>query len=52
MSGYKEFLKKKGTMRETEKKSKKIFSLPIYPLLKNNEINFIIKNLKNIISKI
>ena len=52
MSGYKEFNTKKNTLKETEKKSKKIFSLPIYPLLKNNEIDIIIKNLNNIISKI
>tara|TARA_B100000787_G_scaffold168863_1_gene158535 strand:- start:1080 stop:2207 length:1128 start_codon:yes stop_codon:yes gene_type:complete len=52
MSGYKEFNTKKNTLKETEKKSKKIFSLPIYPLLKNNEIDIIIKNLKNITSKI
>ena len=52
MSGYKDFNNKKNILKETEKKSKKIFSLPIYPLLKNNEINIIIKNLKDIILKI
>jgi len=52
MSGYKEFNNKKEELKETEKKSKKIFSLPIYPLLKNKEIDIIIKNLKDIISKI
>jgi len=52
MSGYKEFRTKKNLLNETEKKSKKIFSLPIYPSLKNNEIDIIIRNLTNIISKI
>jgi len=52
MSGYKEFNNKKEELKETEKKSKKIFSLPIYPLLKNKKIDIIIKNLKDIISKI
>tara|TARA_B110000003_G_C16640928_1_gene530153 strand:+ start:2007 stop:3134 length:1128 start_codon:yes stop_codon:yes gene_type:complete len=52
MKGYKNFSSKKNKLIETEKKSKKIFSLPIYPLLKNSEINIIIKNLKNIILKI
>ena len=52
MSGYKEFRTKKNLLKETEKKSKKIFSLPIYPSLNNNEIDIIIKNLINIISKI
>jgi len=52
MSGYKEFKNKKNLLKETETKAKKIFSLPIYPLLKNNEIDHIIKNLKNTILKI
>ena len=52
MRGYKEFYNKKSPLKETEKKAKKIFSLPIYPLLKNNEIAKIIRNLKDIISKI
>ena len=52
MRGYKEFYNKKNPLKETEKKAKKIFSLPIYPLLKNNEIAKIIRNLKDIISKI
>jgi len=52
MSGYKNFNNKKNALKETEKKSDKIFSLPIYPLLKNNEIDIIIKNLKDVILKI
>ena len=37
---------------ETEKKSKMIFSLPIYPSIKNNEIENIIKNINKILLKI
>ena len=51
MSAYKKFANKK-ILKKTEDKSKIIFSLPIYPSLKNIEIDFIIKNLKNIILKI
>ena len=53
MTAYKDFYKKKQNyLRETEKKSKKIFSLPIYPGLKDKEIKIIIKNLKEIFNKI
>ena len=52
MSGYKNLINNKNTLKETEKKSKIIFSLPIYPALKNTEIDIIIKTLKEIISKI
>ena len=52
MSGYKNLINNKNTLKETEKKSKIIFSLPIYPSLKNTEIDIIIKNLKKIVSKI
>ncbi len=52
MSGYKHFNNKKNPLKETEIKSKKIFSLPIYPLLKNNEVDTIIKNLNDVILKI
>ena len=37
---------------ETEKKAKNIFSLPIYPSIKNNEIESIIQNINKIVSKI
>ena len=37
---------------ETEKKAKMIFSLPIYPSIKNNEIENIIKNINKILLKI
>ena len=53
MTAYKDFYKKKQNyLRETEKKSKKIFSLPIYPGLKDKEIKIIIKNLKEIVNKV
>jgi len=52
MSGYKNFTNKKNILKETEKKSKIIFSLPIYPTLKNAEIDLVIRNLKEIILKI
>ena len=52
MSGYKNFANKKNVLKKTEKKSKIIFSLPIYPSLKNTEIDMVIKNLKNIVLKI
>jgi len=52
MNGYKNHNNKKNVLKETEKKSKIIFSLPIYPSIKNKEIDIIIKNLKDIILKI
>ena len=52
MKSYKNFIKKNSKyLYETEKKSKMIFSLPIYPSLKDSEIKAIINNLKEIISK-
>ena len=52
MKSYKNFIKKNSKhLYETEKKSKMIFSLPIYPSLKDNEIKVIINNLKEIILK-
>jgi len=52
MKGYRSLNSKKNLLKETEKKAKKIFSLPIYPSLKDNEVEIIIKNLKDIILKI
>ena len=53
MNAYKDINKKKlSCLNETERKCKKNFSLPIYPGLKDSEINKIIKNLKEIIKKI
>ena len=37
---------------ETEKKAKMIFSLPIYPSIKNYEIEYIIQNIDKILRKI
>ena len=52
MKSYKNFIKKNSKyLYETEKKSKMIFSLPIYPSLKDSEIKAIINNLKEIILK-
>jgi aminotransferase EvaB len=49
MMGYKYLVKNlKTPLKETEKKSRGIFSLPIYPSLKNREIDLIISNLKKI----
>ena len=36
-------------LTETEKKAKMVFSLPIYPSIKNHEIENVIKNIKKII---
>ena len=52
MNGFKNLTNKKKNLKETEKKAKKIFSLPIYPLLKNSEVDNVIKSLKDTISKI
>jgi dTDP-4-amino-4,6-dideoxygalactose transaminase len=52
MRGYKNFTNKKNMLKETEKKSKIIFSLPIYPTLKNTEVDLIIKNLINVLLEI
>jgi dTDP-3-amino-2,3,6-trideoxy-4-keto-D-glucose/dTDP-3-amino-3,4,6-trideoxy-alpha-D-glucose/dTDP-2,6-dideoxy-D-kanosamine transaminase len=51
MKAYKKF-KNNSVLIETEKKSKIIFSLPIYPTLKKKEVDTIIKNLKNTVSQI
>ena len=48
MKAYSKFsLKKKLT--NCEKFSKGIFSLPLYPEIKNNEVKYICKNIKNIL---
>ena len=41
--------KNSNLLIETEKQAKKIFSLPIYPDIKNNEIKNIIKHISNIL---
>jgi dTDP-4-amino-4,6-dideoxygalactose transaminase len=43
----KPYLKFKSNLLITEKISKEIISLPIYPMLKSNEINSIIKSINN-----
>jgi dTDP-4-amino-4,6-dideoxygalactose transaminase len=49
MKGY-SFLKyKKGDFPVTEKLSKRIFSLPMYPQLKNSEVLKVVKSLKEAI---
>jgi dTDP-4-amino-4,6-dideoxygalactose transaminase len=53
MKAYKNFRRDNSShLIETEKKAKKIFSLPIYPNIKNYEIENIIYNIKKILSKI
>ena len=48
MSGYKKIFKNKK-FPESEIKSKGIFSLPIYPNLKIEEVKLICKKLKHIL---
>ena len=53
MKAYKDFRPTNfNQLIETEKKAKIIFSLPIYPEIKNNEVESIINNLGKILSKI
>ena len=39
-------------LSNTELSAKSIFSLPIYPGIKNSEVKNVIKNIRNIINKI
>ena len=51
MKAYKNFTDNNSIrLIETEKKAKMIFSLPIYPNIKNYEIENIIKNINKIVS--
>ena len=53
MKAYKNFKCGNSThLIETEKRAKMIFSLPIYPNIKNQEIENIIKNINKILLKI
>ena len=53
MKAYKNFKSDDSNrLIETEKKAKMIFSLPIYPSIKNHEIKNIIQNINKILSKI
>jgi dTDP-4-amino-4,6-dideoxygalactose transaminase len=45
--GYKFLNVKQGSLPETEQRSKEILSLPIFPQLKSNEINFVIETLNS-----
>jgi len=51
MQGYKKFFNKKQNLKISEKKSKGIFCLPIYPELKDKEIDLICKAIKEIMYK-
>ncbi len=52
MQVYKKFNSKKNDLKNAEKKSKEIFSLPLYPELKVSEVNQICKTLGKILKKI
>ena len=50
MKAYKHFVTNPCThLKKTEEESKKIFSLPIYPTLTDEEQNSVIKELKKLI---
>jgi len=52
MNGYKDFCKKNNAnLPVTEKMSKGIFSLPIFPNLKTKDVHKIIKVLKVVLKK-
>ena len=51
MLGYKKFFINKKNLKNSEVKSKGIFCLPIYPELKNKEIDLICKNIIKIMNK-
>jgi len=52
MKAYSKLINNKKDLRNSEKKSRGIFCLPLYPELKNSEIFKIIKTLKKVINKI
>jgi len=52
MKGYKSFFKRNILLKNSENKSKGIFSLPLYPELSNKDILNICKNLRNILKSI
>ena len=51
MKAYSKLIKNKKNLDNSEKKSKGIFSLPLYPDLKEKEINDICKKLKKILNQ-
>ena len=53
MKAYKNFVcDNRNCLTNTEKRAKMIFSLPIYPTIKNHEIENIIQNIRKTLSKI
>ena len=52
MKGYKSIFKGNILLKNSQNKSKGIFSLPLYPELSNEDILYICKNLKNILKNI
>ena len=51
MKAYSKIIKNKNDLKNSEKKSKGIFCLPLYPELRSSEINKIIFSLKRIITE-
>ncbi len=52
MKAYSNLIKNKYKLKNSEIKSKGIFSLPLYPELKNSEVDIICDKLKIILKKI
>ena len=52
MKAYSKIIKNKKNLQNSEKLSKGIFSLPLYPELKDKDINKICTSLKKIIKNI
>ena len=52
MKAYEKIIHNKLKLKESEKAANEIFSLPLYPELKNVEINHICKSLVKILKKI
>ena len=52
MKAYKNYFKNNKNLKNSEKKAKGIFSLPLYPDLKKSEVDFISNKLKIILKKI
>ena len=52
MKPYKDLIKNKKRLKNSEIKAKGIFCLPIYPELKKEEVIRICKNIKKILSKV
>jgi dTDP-4-amino-4,6-dideoxygalactose transaminase len=52
MKAYNGLIKNKQRLKNSEKKAKGIFCLPLYPELSSNDVNKICFILKNILKKI